>query len=174
MSEEKYEALNDQIDKQKKVYKCCVLWSTIPLLSWFVPFIGHAAISDSKGTIYDFQGSYSIGEHKHNTCFGKVRKCVKLNVLNTEQYDNAIKESNEKFSHLTHNLIVQNCHDHVCEVLNRIEYNGKSNWDDKTLVLFMIKEGKYLKPSDIAHVYLPFALFLLFFIVFICLLFLII
>ena len=34
-------------------------WSPIPLITWFLPFIGHTGIADSSGVIYDFGMSVS-------------------------------------------------------------------------------------------------------------------
>ena len=140
-----------------KYFPCCVCWSTIPMLTWFIPVVGHAAISDTNGWIYDFQYSYSIGKHRQTTCFGSVNKYLQLDLnVSEEQYNEAIEHANEKFSHLTHNLIVQNCHDHVCEVLNEIGYMNKRNWNTFSLIILLMMKSKYTSWIDFIATYLPF------------------
>ena len=37
------------IDVAAHRFPFCLVWSPIPLLTWFVPFIGHLGLADSKG-----------------------------------------------------------------------------------------------------------------------------
>jgi len=36
-----------------------ILWSPLPLITWFIPFIGHTGIADSNGVASDFRGKLS-------------------------------------------------------------------------------------------------------------------
>ena len=158
----------NEVNTKSKYYPCCVCWSSIPFLTWMIPIIGHAAISDPNGWIYDFQSSYSIGKHRQSTCFGRVRKYIKLDVkVSEEEYNQAIEHANEKFSKLTHNLVVQNCHDHVCVVLNDIGYRGRHNWNTFSLILLLMFKSKYVSAGDAILTYLPFCLFIIILLLFV-------
>ena len=169
---EEEESFNkSKVNGKAKYFPNCVCWSTIPILTWLLPVAGHAAISDPNGWIFDFQSSYSIGKHRQTTCFGPVRKYLQLDMnCSEEEYTKAIENSNEKFSHLTHNLIVQNCHDHVCEVLNEIGYLNKRNWNTMSLIFVLMFKSKYVSAWDAFVTYLPFIICLALLIGFIVLL----
>lgn len=61
-----------EVQPNKNRYPFSIVWGTLPLISyiifyfyflifrWFLPFIGHVGIADSKGKIHDFAGSYYI------------------------------------------------------------------------------------------------------------------
>jgi len=38
----------------------CIVWTPLPLISWFLPFIGHTGICTAEGVIHDFAGSYYV------------------------------------------------------------------------------------------------------------------
>ncbi|KAE9067315.1 hypothetical protein PF010_g27509, partial [Phytophthora fragariae] len=37
------------IDAAVHRFPFCIVWSPIPILTWFLPFIGHLGLADSKG-----------------------------------------------------------------------------------------------------------------------------
>jgi hypothetical protein len=55
------------IDVNRDRFPFCIVWTAIPCLTWFFPVVGHMAIADSKGVIYDFAGPYTIGEDDMGT-----------------------------------------------------------------------------------------------------------
>ncbi|CAH8431901.1 unnamed protein product [Schistosoma bovis] len=75
-----------------------IVWTPIPLLTWFFPFIGHMGIANSYGVIYDFAGPYTIGEDQ--MAFGwptmYYQPHAKL-IGSREVWDNAISEANEVY-----------------------------------------------------------------------------
>lgn len=44
------------IDPKRDRFPCCIVWSPLPVLSWFIPFIGHIGICREDGVILDFAG----------------------------------------------------------------------------------------------------------------------
>ncbi|KAL3344376.1 hypothetical protein AABB24_023690 [Solanum stoloniferum] len=44
------------IDPKRDRFPCCIVWSPLPVLSWFIPFIGHLGICREDGVILDFAG----------------------------------------------------------------------------------------------------------------------
>ncbi|BFU22594.1 hypothetical protein EHI8A_059880 [Entamoeba histolytica HM-1:IMSS-B] len=156
-----------KVNPESKYFPLCICWSTIPILSWLVPCLGHTAISDPNGWIYDFQGSYSIGRRRQTTCFGSIKKYVELNInVSNDEYINAIEEVNIKYSKLTHNLVTQNCHEHVADVLNKIAYKNKTTWGTLSILWLLFKDAKYVSNKAILFTYLPFLFILFTFILF--------
>ena len=49
-----------QIDAESARFPYCIVWTPLPLISWFVPFIGHTGIAVSDGVIHDFSGPYMV------------------------------------------------------------------------------------------------------------------
>eukprot|EP01135_Chromosphaera_perkinsii_P003619 Nk52_evm28s249 gene=Nk52_evmTU28s249 len=54
--------MTSRIDIRRSRYPFCVVWTPLPLLSWFFPVIGHVGIATSAGIIRDFAGSYYVSE----------------------------------------------------------------------------------------------------------------
>lgn len=44
------------IDPKRDRFPYCIVWSPLPVLSWFIPFIGHIGICREDGVILDFAG----------------------------------------------------------------------------------------------------------------------
>lgn len=141
-------------------YPYCIVWTTLPLLSWIFPFIGHVGICDSEGVIFDFAGSYNI--NRGSLIFGNVMKYFQLDIGKFKSisctYNNAIEQSNNEFKYKMHNLITSNCHDHVCSVLNRIQFKslGFSHWNSINLILLLLMHSKYVSWLSIIKTWSPF------------------
>ena len=50
------------IDVTNERYPYSIVWSPLPMITCFLPVVGHMGITDSRGVIYDFAGPYHIGE----------------------------------------------------------------------------------------------------------------
>lgn len=48
------------VQPEKDHFPLCIVWMPLPVLTWFLPFIGHLGIATSRGTIHDFVGSHMI------------------------------------------------------------------------------------------------------------------
>lgn len=53
-------AMAQVVQPERDHFPLCVVWMPLPVLTWFIPFIGHAGIATSRGTIHDFVGSHMI------------------------------------------------------------------------------------------------------------------
>ena len=58
-------SLDDMKERMKIVPKnqhfpCCLVWCPLPFLSAFLPFVGHAGIVASDGTIFDYAADYVV------------------------------------------------------------------------------------------------------------------
>jgi len=45
-----------QIDPRRARFPCSIVWSPLPVISWFIPCIGHIGICREDGVILDFAG----------------------------------------------------------------------------------------------------------------------
>lgn len=125
-----------KMDREHGRFPYCIVWTPLPLITWFIPFIGHIGICDSRGVCYDFAGSHYIGID--DLAFGSAQKFVPLDVAKVSRmtaqpshttYDNSIDAGNDIYECRTHNIFLDNCHSHVAECLNRMRYANKSNWN---------------------------------------------
>lgn len=65
------------IDPKRARFPCCIVWTPLPLLSWFIPFIGHIGICREDGVILDFAGpNFVCVDH---FTFGAVVRYIQLN-----------------------------------------------------------------------------------------------
>lgn len=113
------------IDHRYQKYPYCIVWSPLPVISWFFPFIGHTGIADSNGTLYDFAGPYTIGVGK--LAFGAPTRYLPLDpaFCTKKDWDSAVREGCDIYRERMHNLFCDNCHSHVAKCLNLMGY-GKN------------------------------------------------
>ncbi len=106
------------IDPARNRYPFCIVWSPLPPITWFLPFIGHTGICDSEGIIWDFAGPYTIG--KERMAFGTPTRYIPLNpsLARSCSWDIAVTTANREYSKRMHNLFCDNCHSHVAYALN--------------------------------------------------------
>eukprot|EP00126_Sphaerothecum_destruens_P013793 Sdes_comp23609_c0_seq1m21807 len=52
----------NRIDIRRSRYPYCIVWTPLPLITWFFPIVGHVGISNSDGVIRDFAGSFYVSE----------------------------------------------------------------------------------------------------------------
>lgn len=125
-------------------YPYSIVWTPLPMISWFIPLIGHTGIGNSEGVIYDFAGSHHIAVD--NFTFGRPTKYLKLDPSKAQarDWDDAIRVSADRFCQRHHNIVTNNCHDHVADTLNEMLYNGKSNYNQFDIFLLMTLHSKYV------------------------------
>ena len=53
-----------KVNARLQLFPYCIVWTPLPLIGWFFPFVGHMGICRSDGTILDFAASYfvNVGE----------------------------------------------------------------------------------------------------------------
>uniref|UniRef100_A0A1I7Z7U1 Transmembrane protein 222 n=1 Tax=Steinernema glaseri TaxID=37863 RepID=A0A1I7Z7U1_9BILA len=147
-------------DAKNHLYPYCVVWTPIPFITWLVPFIGHMGIATSRGIIRDFSGSYFVSEN--NMGFGWPTMYWQLSptkvVGGPEVFDRAIRDASDEYKNHMHNLLCDNCHSHVAYAMNRMSYNGQTNYNMVKLCFMMMYHGKYVNAMGIVKQWLPFAL----------------
>ena len=46
-----FEEMTKNIDPSSDKYPYCIVWSPLPVITWFLPFIGHTGIGNSEGVL---------------------------------------------------------------------------------------------------------------------------
>ncbi|KAK0393621.1 hypothetical protein QR680_000313 [Steinernema hermaphroditum] len=147
-------------DVDNHLYPYCIVWTPIPFITWLFPFIGHMGIATSRGIIHDFSGSHFVSEN--NMGFGWPTMYWQLSAANVvggpEAFDDAIRDASDEYRNHTHNLLCDNCHSHVAYALNRMAYNGRTNYNMVTLCFLIMYRGKYINTYGTIKQWLPFIL----------------
>lgn len=110
------------IDIPRCRFPNCIVWSPLPVITWFLPFIGHTGICDSDGVIWDFAGPYTIG--REHMAFGTPTRYIQLDptLARAMSWNDGVREANKVYSKRMHNICCDNCHSHVANALNAMEY----------------------------------------------------
>lgn len=74
-------------------------------------------------------------------------------------WDSAVYEASEIYKTRMHNICCDNCHSHVCTVLEIMQYNGES-WNMVKLALLMFFTGEYVSFGRAVYTWLPFLIIL--------------
>lgn len=70
-------ATSTPIDPRRARFPRCIVWSPLPVISWFIPFIGHVGICREDGVILDFAGPNFICVD--NFAFGSATRYIQIN-----------------------------------------------------------------------------------------------
>lgn len=169
-----YQNLNTKDDLERDRFPFCIVWTPLPLITWFFPFIGHTGICYSNGIIRDFAGPYTVTED--NMAFGRPTRLLRLDpnkvkknknnhhqntsaeANNINIWDHSVYEASEIYKGRMHNLCCDNCHSHVCTALDLMEYDGKSNWNMVKLAFWVFFFGEYITPMRTLYTWGPFLL----------------
>ncbi|XP_053201669.1 transmembrane protein 222-like [Panonychus citri] len=150
------------VDFERNRYPYCIVWTPIPIITWFFPFIGHMGIATSQGIIKDFSMSYTISTDKLG--FGDPTRYLQLDPHqvngNKEAWDEATDYACEIYSSRVHNLFLDNCHSHVALALSTMKYKGKDNWNMVILAGWIFLFGKYVGISGFLKTWIPFLTFI--------------
>eukprot|EP01016_Furgasonia_blochmanni_P015042 TRINITY_DN1808_c0_g2_i2.p1 TRINITY_DN1808_c0_g2~~TRINITY_DN1808_c0_g2_i2.p1 ORF type:complete len:257 (+),score=29.94 TRINITY_DN1808_c0_g2_i2:118-888(+) len=137
----------------------CIVWTTLPIISFVFPMIGHTGICNSKGVIHDFAGPYYISVD--DFAFGAPLKYVRLNddpktAVDSAKWDKGVEAANKHYSTQMHNLFCNNCHSHVAAALNAMAYKGKTNWNMISIWWLCIWKSHYISWGSLLRTYIPF------------------
>ncbi|RNA30262.1 transmembrane protein -like [Brachionus plicatilis] len=151
----------NQIDAVNNRFPGCIVWTPLPLISWFLPFIGHMGICYTNGVIRDFAGPYFVSEDHMG--FGRPTRYWRLStdkipfVQNKkETWDRAVQEASDEYKKRMHNLICDNCHSHVAYALNLMNYDNSSSWNMVKLCFMMLFKGSFVNFGGFVKTWMPF------------------
>ena len=83
----------------------CLIWSPIWPLTLIVPCLGHIAIADSKGNVFDFQGTNAIG--KNHLLFKNPTRVMQMARPGEDdvEWDRAVYGAISRYSHEEYNFL---------------------------------------------------------------------
>ncbi|XP_050215553.1 protein REVERSION-TO-ETHYLENE SENSITIVITY1 [Mercurialis annua] len=166
----------DAIDPAKAKFPCCLVWTSLPVVSWLAPFIGHVGICKEDGTILDFAGSNfvsvddfafgAVARHlqldREQCCFppNLARHTCKHGYLHSDYgtantWDEALQSSARHFEHKTYNLFTCNSHSFVANCLNRLCYRGSMDWNMINVAALILFTGRWTDLKSIVRSSLP-------------------
>ncbi|KAI4381741.1 hypothetical protein MLD38_007787 [Melastoma candidum] len=167
------------IDPSRARFPYCIVWSPLPVISWFIPFIGHVGICREDGVILDFAGPNFVCVD--NFTFGAAtryiqitpEKCSSLPAVSEFDednrgskdehgrdlmtWDNALRKATQEFQHLNYNLFTCNCHSFVANNLNRLGFRF-GRWNVVNLAILFLSEGRWVNKGAIIKTILPFCI----------------
>lgn len=86
-----------EMDISQSRYPYSIVWTPIPLITWFIPIIGHLGICTSSGVIRDFAGPYFVSED--DMAFGKPTKywrlCPDLVIGGQQRWDDGVRQASD-------------------------------------------------------------------------------
>ena len=101
------------IDFKHDRFPFCVVWTSIPLITWLLPFVGHMGIASSSGVIHDFAGPYFVSED--DFAFARPQRYLQLDPElcsaasgaspASRTWDEAVEFGNEVYKRRMHNLM---------------------------------------------------------------------
>ncbi|CAH9087107.1 unnamed protein product [Cuscuta epithymum] len=162
------------IDARRDRFPSCIVWTPIPVLSWFVPLIGHIGICRENGVILDFAGpnfvcvdSFAFGAPARYVQIRKDECHVSRHPIPYEReeanengndmatWDGALHKSTAEYQHRSYNLLTCNCHSFVANALNRLSFQG-GGWNVVNVAVFIALHGQWVNKTSILKTYLPF------------------
>lgn len=165
-------------------YPFCIVWTPIPVLTWFFPFIGHMGIALSNGVIRDFAGPYFVSED--NFAFGRPARYLQLTPYKVHnggacEWDECVSKASVVYGTRMHNIFCDNCHSHVGFQLNSninriinlnvflpfkykkvgmalalMHYDNSSRWNMVRLALWMFFCGRHVRLWGMVRTWGPF------------------
>lgn len=135
------------IEIEQDRYPFCLVWTPLPVVSWFLPLIGHTGISNSNGIIYDFSDDYHVAAD--NFAFGSPTKYYQFepsdipHANKAAAWDGAIVELSDQYARTRHTLCFNNCHQYIAAVLNRLQYGRVNDWSQRDVCLLITFHSTY-------------------------------
>ncbi|XP_031788469.1 transmembrane protein 222 [Nasonia vitripennis] len=152
--------LNLNVDPSKHRYPFCVVWTPIPILTYFLPIMGHMGIATSDGVIHDFARPYVVCED--DMAMGWPTKYWQLDHTKAkggvQGWDSSVHEASKVFKCKMHKLVCDNCHSYVATALNNMSYDNSNNWNMLVLALYVLLYGKYVSYGAIVKTWAPFGI----------------
>eukprot|EP00696_Hemimastix_kukwesjijk_P019293 gnl/Hemi2/8519_TR2958_c0_g1_i1.p1 gnl/Hemi2/8519_TR2958_c0_g1~~gnl/Hemi2/8519_TR2958_c0_g1_i1.p1 ORF type:complete len:202 (+),score=6.45 gnl/Hemi2/8519_TR2958_c0_g1_i1:25-606(+) len=153
------ESLEYKLDVPRSRFPFSIVWTTLPLISWLFPFVGHLGICRSDGVTHDFAGPYYISVD--NFAFGVPQRYWRLSLEQVQNlqgcfnaadaWDKAIKDSVSEYQRQMYSFCCNNCHNFVATCLNKMNFQGRSDWGVVSLVWHVWIHGHFVSFGRAVH-----------------------
>ena len=152
-----------EINQNENKFPFCLLWTKIPLLTFFYPNFGYLAIGDSNGKIHFFENLNKFSYYKFFQ--------LKLNDYEKNIFDDVINEINNNYKEKFPDVCDNNSYCYVADILNKLNYNKKNDYNKKDVFNFVQKNLKFINKKKCFCFYLPYFIFFICFFFFFYILF---
>lgn len=161
-----------QIDPTRARFPCCIVWTPLPVISWFLPFVGHVGIGREDGVIVDFAGPNFVSVD--NFTFGDVARYIQLTKekcpityrseeefklvesgRNQYTWDESLKKTTQEYQQQIYSILTCNCHSFVANHLNRLE-TGPTCWNVVNVATMILLKGQWVNTQSMIRSYLSF------------------
>lgn len=136
--------------------QAAVVWCPIPVLTWLLPFVGHAGLARADGTTTDFAGPYHVA--RGPLLFGKPTRRVTNVCKDGNRWDQCVDEAELLFTAKDYDFVAQNCHHFVAETLNLAQYRGRRDWNAVNVAFLCFLRGKHEGWTGLLRTWIPFVL----------------
>lgn len=144
---------------EQSTFTTSIVWTPLPVLTWFVPLIGHTGVSNSRGVIYDFSDDFNVSVD--NFSFGSPTKVYRFNLRlvaeGAKGWDKAIQETSDYYARTRHSLFFNNCHQYIASVLNKVKYDDHSDWTQTNVWWLITFKSRYVGWPGFVRQWCPFA-----------------
>ncbi|MCD9561340.1 hypothetical protein HAX54_020401 [Datura stramonium] len=105
------------IDPKRDRFPYCIVWSPLPVLSWFYPFCGHIGICREDGVILDFAeaklvsvDNFTFGSPTRYFQVSREQNFTDKSGSNSDTWESALRKSIQEFQHQSYSIFTCNCH----------------------------------------------------------------
>lgn len=133
---------------------CSLVWTSIPVLSYVFPFVGHVGITDSVGRIHDFGSSNYVSIDQ--MAYGNPDKIIHFEITQDEftRWNKSIHTVSKKFSKKTYSLCGTNGYSFCASVLNKIKYNDRNDYTACEVMKMTIGCSYYVSTASMCKSYI--------------------
>lgn len=152
---------DDSIRAEEHKFPCCIVWTSLPLITALFPSIGHVGVCESNGIIHDFAGSRYVSIN--DMAFGWPLKYVKLDINQQEKYqwDKAVEKGEDQYNGEEYNFCTNNCHSFVAYVLNKYKYKERGNYTMLSIWWLCSTKSKYISWCALVKAYIWFLIIII-------------
>jgi len=148
-----------EMETFEKYPKNSIVWTPIPIVTWFFPFIGHMGITDSNGVVYEFMNLHA--QPADGLSFGPVTRYIPFEEDEFEKWADAITHGRKEAYGKVHGVYYDNCHYFVADTLNHraaARGDNSDHWNQVTLATDTFFKGTYTSTTLMLYHIVPSAL----------------
>ncbi|KAL0357450.1 UNVERIFIED_CONTAM: protein RTE1 [Sesamum calycinum] len=122
-----------QIDPKRSRFPCCIVWSPLPLLSWFFLALATLEYAGRMELSWILLGQTLFALIILHLCWTFIDSSAHDSeddlMQNSERreirtWDDALRKSTQEYQHESYNILTCNCHSFVANSLNKLKFQG--------------------------------------------------
>lgn len=131
-----------EVDASTHRYPACVVWTPIPPITAFAPFVGHVGVCSAEGQTFDWTGMINVDD----MAFGWPTRYIPWAPEDPAEWDRCLERTVRTFESggPAYNFVTWNCHSFVVHVLNQVD--GTRKWNVASLCVALFFRGRFMGP----------------------------